>query len=683
MRTTWWLVFFIFISISGCKSANSRSNSALLEEQLTVYIKAKTDASCEGFSKLAQDDHFPLRDLARLRAEEACLKGPIEISSYPSWLRAAALDAAIRSAQKRQDFAQIALLSIEKSKQPLTSEERLEWAQLAKQIAETLHDQDLTEQADARVYLISPRLKTDPSEKEFLSVADDSRYHRDFSKANEFYQKVLGSQAAPLKEKISAFKGLRLSYKNSRDQDKFIATNASLIAFIEKQLRRHKGDKSLLKQLADSMSLQARSLWTHGQDKEALKVIARAEKRLRNRWPLTDIYWVRARMAEEKSNNPLCARYLDKALAQGTTDGDTKDKLIWVRGWIAKRDKDDNAAAAAFEQLANETQNESTRHRAHFWLAKVKMDLKQTDEAKSIWDKLTQDDPLGYYGLLSYYELGKPLQAKATAASTTTESAEATQKEVRKILKTEITDSLIRVSELDVLQSYLDEATKDFKKSKTQSDGVWLTILQYYARAGLYLKLYENLNAISPEQRNSILQNHPELLFPRPFDQEITAAASQFGVEPELMYSIIRQESAFNPRARSSADAFGLMQVLPEIAQDLSKKYNLGFSKSEQLYDPAMNVRFGAALLHDQFQKYHDQFILAVASYNANDRAIQNWMASRFKGDALEFIEDIPYEETRGYVRLVMRNLIFYRLLTSKDATISFPQNILKLSSSH
>ena len=207
-----------------------------------------------------------------------------------------------------------------------------------------------------------------------------------------------------------------------------------------------------------------------------------------------------------------------------------------------------------------------------------------------------------------------------------------------------------------------------------------MQLLKYDAHAGLYIKLYENLTQISVEQRNSILANNPELLFPRPFEDQVRQAAGELKVEPELIYAIMRQESAFNPKARSPADAFGLMQILPEIAQTLGKKYDIAFNRNEDLYDSGTNIRFGAALLREQLDKYHDQFILAVASYNANDQAIQNWMDMRFHGDALEFVEDIPYEETRGYVRLVMRNLVFYRLLASKDPAMPFPQWVLKLS---
>lgn len=666
--------------LGGCQTSKSKKNSPNLDQQLARYIKAKSENSCDDFSALARDESFPLKDLAKLRADETCLKAPMDLNSYPSWLKATALDAALDSAQKRQDYLQIATLAIEKSKQPLTTAERLEWARLAKQVADSVHNDDLSEQAQARIYLISPRLRENPAEKDFLSVADDFRYHREFTHAREFYHKVLASPAAPLPEKISAYKGLRLSYKNARDQEKYLSANQNLIHFIESQLKRHKGDRALLKQLADAMTLQARSLWTQGRDKEAVKMIARAQKRLYRHYPLTEIYWVRARMAEEKNNFAACTRYLDKALAQVGNDSETKDKLNWVKAWVAKQNKDYPTAVQTLEQLIQDTQNDATKHRADFWLAKIKMDLHQPDDAKTIWEKLTQDDPLGYYGVLAYYQLDKPMQLKTKTDDVLSTRA---QKEIDRVLHPEIADSLIRVGELDALQSYLDGIAKVYKKAKTQNDETWVKLLQYYAQAGLYLKLYENLNVISAEQRADVLQNHPELLFPRPFETEITKAASQFGVEPELIYSIIRQESAFNPKARSNADAFGLMQILPEIAQDLSKKYELPFEKNEQLYDPAVNVEFGAALLHDQLKKYDDQFILAVASYNANDQAIRGWMANRYKGDSLEFIEDIPYEETRGYVRLVMRNLIFYRLLASKNATLPFPEAILKLSSIH
>jgi soluble lytic murein transglycosylase len=169
------------------------------------------------------------------------------------------------------------------------------------------------------------------------------------------------------------------------------------------------------------------------------------------------------------------------------------------------------------------------------------------------------------------------------------------------------------------------------------------------------------------------------LLFPQPWSDEVRTASLQSGVQEELIYAIIRQESAFDPRARSGADAFGLMQLLPEVAENLSKGAQVPYSQMDDLYEPRTNINLGAAHLKELLARNKGQFILAVASYNANENAIRNWMKTRYRGDALEFIEEIPYEETRTYVRLVMRNLIFYSLLRSKNASIEFPGWLLKL----
>lgn len=675
-RPTGVIIFLVFV-FAGCQSHPPPPQPAVVKNQIERYLKAKSQNSCDEFGKLARDESFSLAPLAKLRAEEACLKGPIDYASYVSWLRNAALDAAIRSAQQRNAYEELASAAIEKSKQPLTPEEKLAWATTAKEAADKANDQNLADVAQERIYTISPSQKPDPIEKDFLSVADDSRYHRDFKKAEQFYRRIISSHETSIGEKISAYRGLRMSYKNARDHKSYLGTNAQLVRFLENNLKRHKRDKLLLRQLNDAMVAQARAFWTHGHVTDAAKVIRRAEKKLHGRWPLTEIYWLEARMAEERNDLSASNRYLGRALAEITKDSDTKDKLRWQMAWNERRDKNLPASETLLRQLMAETLNEGTNHRAAFWLGKVLKEMHQAESANQVWEKLTQDDPLGYYGLLAYYQLGKPiLQSPVTPTPTSTPSPVAQAP----MLRPEIADALVQVDEPDVLQSYLDDVAKSYKKDKIETDVAWIELLKYYAHAGLFIKLYENLNLISADQRNVILHYNPELLFPRPFEDQVRQAAQELNVEPELIYSIMRQESAFNPKSRSGADAFGLMQVLPELATTLSKKYSIPFERNEDLYDPTLNIRMGAALIREQLEKYHDQFILAVASYNANDHAIQSWVSVRFRGDALEFIEDIPYEETRGYVRLVMRNLIFYRMLASKGPSMAFPQWVLKMT---
>jgi soluble lytic murein transglycosylase len=646
-------------------------------DSIDAYNKAKTDKSCASFEKLAADKTFVLQDLAKLRAEQYCLKGPIDFNAYATWLRPAAIDAGLFSAEARNDTLERARLSIEKSKQNLTPEEKITLIEQAAEFAKAAKDEELTKASEERLLQISPCHNEAPMDKDYLSVADDCRYHRKFERAKSLYQKVIASKASAPAERISAYKGLRQTHKNNRDDEAYLASNLKLIRFLENTMKRKKNDKLILKQYLDAGILQARALWTRGKTNDGLKFLARIEKKLKNRWPLTEVYWVKARILEEKGEIEAANLLLDKALAQTKSDSETKDRILWTMAWNDRRAKNLPLATELLQRLVNETQNESTHHRAAFWLGKVQLEQKKEDDAKKTFEKLIEDDPLGYYGLLAYLELDRPI---VPVKKTMKDTPSADSKELQSVLRPELAEALIQTQELDALQAYLEEIARVYKKSRGADDLIWVRLLRYYAHAGLYIRLYENLNQISVDQRNEILENHPELLFPRPFEAEVAQAAKATKVPAELIYSIMRQESAFNPKSRSIADAFGLMQVLPEIAQKFTKKYDLKVSRNEDLYDPAINVKLGAALLRAQLDRYHGQFILAVASYNANDRAIKNWMTNRFHGNALEFIEDIPYDETRGYVRLVMRNLVFYNLLGSKEASMPFPKQVLELS---
>lgn len=650
---------------------------AIAANLIKDYNKAKTERSCIAFENLAANKDFVLADMARLRAQQYCLKGPVDHHAFATWMRPTAVDAALFSAVGRKDSAEQARLLIEKSKLSVTPEEKIDWVESALELAKLAKDEELVRTAQERLYLVTPCQKPEPAEKELLAVADDCRYHRQFQKAVKLYSQIVANRETPLPEKISALKGLRQAHKNNRVDEKYLAANLRLIKFIESKLKTKKRDKFLLKQYTDASILQVRALWTRSRVADALKQLARTEKRLRGSWSLSEIYWLKGRIMEEKGELETANRFLEKSLAQIKNDSEASDRNLWALAWNERRAGNLAAASERLQRIKDETQNEGTRHRATFWLAKVQLQMRQSEDATKTLEQLIADDPLGYYGLLAHQQLSKPIVPVKPILK---QASPSTHNQLESVLQADLADALIQTQELDALQTYLEEIARIYKKAKSQDDVVWVRLLRYYAHAGLYLKLYENLNQISVEQRTTILENHPELLFPRPFQSEVQVAAKQMRVPEELIYSIMRQESAFNAKARSHADAYGLMQILPEVASTFAKKHSLKVRRNEDLYEPALNVKLGAALIREQMDKYRGQFIPAVASYNANDKAIHGWLKHRFRGDSLEFIEDIPYDETRGYVRLVMRNLIFYQLLGSKSQTIAFPKWVLELS---
>ena len=300
------------------------------------------------------------------------------------------------------------------------------------------------------------------------------------------------------------------------------------------------------------------------------------------------------------------------------------------------------------------------------------------EEAKKVLERLIEIDSLGYYGLLAHRHLGLAISFRRAPLSPEAEI------EASANLPLDITlaEWLAAIDEKQALENLLNQSALAYRKQKEQTNEGWTTLFKYYAKGGLYTKMYETLGSLPNDRRKSIVETHPELLFPQPFVEEVKMAALQFNVDEELIYGIMRQESAFDPRARSGADAFGLMQILPEIAENIAFQKKISYLHMDDLYIPKTNIPIGAAHIRELLDRHKNRFILAVASYNASEKAIMNWMKTRYRGDALEFIEEIPYEETRVYVRLVMRNLIFYSLLKSKSASIEFPAWVLKLDAS-
>jgi soluble lytic murein transglycosylase len=470
---------------------------------------------------------------------------------------------------------------------------------------------------------------------------------------------------------------LRLSYKNARRIDAHLKACRRLSAFLHGLLHRQKPVNPALRAASyDADVYEARALWTQNRASQARAIFERLEKKFKGRMPIGGLYWLKSRMAAERGDFTAVTRNLDLALKEPSTDSAMHDKILWSSAWSERRQNHLDRATELFTHLSEQSDDDSTRTRALFWLGKTLSDAKKEEQAKPVFEQVIAADPLGYYGLLAHRHLGLEITFKPVNDPTGEEEAAPIP------LDTETAEWLYLVGENDALTALLDRAWASYKKQHDQNDQGWFALLKYYAKAGLYVKLYSSLNVLPPDRRKSVLQRHPELLFPQPWSTDVRTASLEFGVQPELIYSIMRQESAFDPRARSFADAFGLLQILPEVAEPLSSEFKIPYSDMEDLYTPAVNIRIGAAHLRELLDRHKGRFILAVASYNANENAIRSWMKNRYRGDSLEFIEEIPYEETRTYVRLVMRNLIFYSLLNSKSAAIEFPSWVLKLDAS-
>jgi soluble lytic murein transglycosylase len=147
----------------------------------------------------------------------------------------------------------------------------------------------------------------------------------------------------------------------------------------------------------------------------------------------------------------------------------------------------------------------------------------------------------------------------------------------------------------------------------------------------------------------------------------VTEIAARRGpIEPALALAITRQESEFNPRAISPAGARGLMQLMPATAQRVARDLGVSHSTDRLIDDPAHNATLGKAYLAQRLERYRGAAILAAAAYNAGAGRVDEWI-ERFGDprnpqlDAIDWIEMIPFSETRNYVQRVMEGLHIYR----------------------
>jgi soluble lytic murein transglycosylase len=153
------------------------------------------------------------------------------------------------------------------------------------------------------------------------------------------------------------------------------------------------------------------------------------------------------------------------------------------------------------------------------------------------------------------------------------------------------------------------------------------------------------------------------------------------GAEPAFVLAITRQESQFDPRVRSSADARGMMQLLPGTARDTARKIGVEYDES-QLWEPVYNMRLGSAYLGQVADRFSGSYIMAAAGYNAGPGRPAQWInhcgdPRASTTDPLDFIECIPFSETRNYVMNVMSNMQVYRArLNGGSAPITLSRDL-------
>ena len=180
---------------------------------------------------------------------------------------------------------------------------------------------------------------------------------------------------------------------------------------------------------------------------------------------------------------------------------------------------------------------------------------------------------------------------------------------------------------------------------------------------------------------DTIPMGYWKILFPQQYWSSIEQGAARNGLDPYMVASLIRQESEFNPAAISPANAFGLMQLLPSVGRSMAREEGIRHFNEIELLNPDTNIRLGTRYLKQTLDKFDGQAPYAFAAYNAGDSRVTDWQSIGKYHGMDEFVESIPFTETRDYVQAILRNEAIYRELRAKtvpapSTTVAQPKTI-------
>jgi soluble lytic murein transglycosylase len=208
------------------------------------------------------------------------------------------------------------------------------------------------------------------------------------------------------------------------------------------------------------------------------------------------------------------------------------------------------------------------------------------------------------------------------------------------------------------------------REIKADPDSVTWSALaegQIYAACGETFRALRALKRALPGAASSPIASVPlaywRILFPEAWWNTIQAESAKNHLDPYLVASLIRQESEFNPGAISSANAYGLMQMLPAVGKTLAQEEGIAHFQTFQLLDPETNIRLGTRYLRQMIDHFGGVEEYALAAYNAGGSRVVDWKAAGPYSGIDEFVESIPFTQTREYVESIMRNVEIYRAI--------------------
>jgi soluble lytic murein transglycosylase len=318
-------------------------------------------------------------------------------------------------------------------------------------------------------------------------------------------------------------------------------------------------------------------------------------------------------------------------------------------GWIALRFLNNTSAAAEhFATVAKTASTPISISRVAYWQGRAAEAGSAPQDARLFYGRAAEY-PTTYYGQLAMEKLGRRIYLRS--ADPLTDDGRQAFEALTPVRAAKL---LQRLDEPELMLSLYSEL------AQSMTDPSHLDALAALAAVGRNPRAVLAIGKIAT-QRGFPLDIHAYPITAIPAFERVGDE-----VEPAMVHAIARQESAFNPRAVSSAGARGLMQLMPATAKRTAQRFGVGFDLDRLVEDPSYNAKLGSAHLGELMEDWKGSHILAFASYNAGGGNVKKWINAygdprKDHVDVVDWIERIPFYETRNYVQRVMENLLVYR----------------------
>jgi peptidoglycan lytic transglycosylase len=342
----------------------------------------------------------------------------------------------------------------------------------------------------------------------------------------------------------------------------------------------------------------------------------------------------------------------------------------WKTAWLSLRQGRNEEAAKLFEEQIARYPSSPEVAAAVYWRARLAEEAHDSAKARQYYEKLISNFAHYYYTDLARVRLAQlgasagdppedPVLSNLVKPAPPSDPIEDAPADDVRVEKSKLLDNA----------GMFDFSVRELRAAAADGAAGWANreIARMFIENAHYDRALQTLKRAFPSyyalDLNALPRDCWEMLFPRPYWPDLKRYALANNLDPYLVAALIRQESEFNPDALSRANAFGLMQLLPSTGKTIARSLKVRRFSTTELLSPATNIKLGTRYFRDLVELYNGQYEYALAAYNAGTNRVDGWRASGAYRDPQEFVESIPFTETREYVQAILRNASIYHQL--------------------